>query len=112
LTVNYASAGAVLHHETTPDTSRPVYRAPYLPAISASSIASAALSAEMFESRHLYPNLSENTTFRRWANGYETSRGLGEEWRGFEEGPRYVLSFEVGLEQGRPLGRVGAAFGS
>jgi hypothetical protein len=66
----------------------------------------------MFESRHLYPDLSENDTFRRRASGYETSRGLGKEWRGLEEGPRYVLSFEVGLEQERPLGRVGAAFRS
>ena len=40
------------------------------------------------------PDLADNNSFKRRADGWVTAQGLGADWRDFEE-PRLVLDFEI-----------------
>ncbi len=60
---------------------------------------SAAMSEEVFPRSHgksYSPDLGDNNSFDRRADGWATSQGLGADWP--EVDPEYVLRFEIGLD--------------
>jgi hypothetical protein len=54
------------------------------------------------------PDLSDNNSFERRADGWATGQGLGPDWRNFGD-PRGVLDFEIGLDGSGRLFCGGAA---
>jgi hypothetical protein len=65
----------------------------------------AAISDEVFPSSYgkgYSPDLADSNTFDRRADGWATSRGLGEDWQRYED-PGYVLDFEIHLDGGGRL---------
>jgi hypothetical protein len=60
---------------------------------------SVAVSEEVFPRSHgkgYSPDLVDNNSFERRADGWATSQGLGADWQGF--GPGHALSLEIGLD--------------
>ncbi len=61
---------------------------------------SAAMSDEVFSrsyGKSYAPDLADNNTFYRRADGWATSQGLGEDWQRFED-PSYVLDFVIDVD--------------
>ncbi len=66
------------------------YLVPFL-----NSLFSSAVANEVFP-RSYSPDLGENNSYDRRAEGWMTSQGLGADWQSF--GPGYALEFEIGLD--------------